>query len=603
MILLAPPQRGLSLLWLECGLSAVAVLLSIFFPRFGSVGFARVERVFESLARRKGLAVLLVGLSAFLRLAILPAFPAPRPFLPDDFSFLLAADTFASGRLTNPTPDLWTHFESIHITMHPSYTSMYFPGSGLILAVGQTLFHNPWLANVCVDALMCAALCWMLQAWLPPNWALLGGFLAVLRIGLFSYWINTFYGGSALPATLGGALVLGALPRLKKTARSRYGMLLSVGIAILALTRPYEGVLLCLPVAVALIHWAWRGENRPRPTVVLRRAALPLALLLATLCWFGYYNYRSFGSPTTLPYTADRAQYGIVPYFIWQPLRAEPHYRYDVIAHYYEHEVGYYQKVHSIRGYFPATLDKAVGAIVFYAGFALLLPLIMARRVLLDRRVRFLVLCVAVFVTSMSIEVFTFPHYLSPFLAALYALGLQAMRHLRVWKPKSAPVGRTPIGRTFVRLSVANCLLLGVASVFASPLHLKVPEWPRVRWDSAWQNTGDEGTARARIATALEQLPGLQLAIVRYSSNHNPLDEWVYNRADIDASKVVWAREGSAAANSEVLEYYPARQAWLIEPDTVPATMVPYPVQPIAAMPGAAASPAGAALSPAAALN
>jgi hypothetical protein len=179
----------------------------------------------------------------------------------------------------------------------------------------------------------------------------------------------------------------------------------------------------------------------------------------------------------------------------------------------------------------------------------------------------------------MLIEVFTFPHYLSPFLAALYALGLQATRHLRVWKLKGAPVGRTPIGRTFVRLSVANCLLLGIASVFASPLHLKVPEWPRVRWDSAWQSTGDEGIARARIATALEQLPGPELAIVRYGANHNPLDERVYNRADIDASKVVWAREGDATANSELLQYYPARQVWLVEPDTVPVTMTPYPAQ------------------------
>jgi hypothetical protein len=562
------------LLWLECGVTAVAVVLSIFFPRFGAAGFARGESVLAKLARRKSLAIVLVGFSALLRLAVLPAFPAPRPFLPDDFSFLLAADTFAGGQMTNPTPAMWTHFESIHITMQPTYTSMYFPGTGLILAAGRMLFHNPWLANVFVDALMCAALCWMLQAWLPPNWALLGGFLAVLRIGLFSYWINTFYGGSALPAALGGALVLGALPRLKKTARLRYGMLLSVGIAILALTRPYEGVLLCVPVAVALIHWAWRGENRPQPIVLFRRAALPVALLLATLCWFGYYNYRSFGSPTTLPYTADRAQYGIVPYFIWQPLRPEPHYRYDVIAHYYEHEVGYYQKVRSIRGYLPATLNKAVSVIVFYAGFALVLPLIMARRVLLDRRVRFLVLCVAVFVVSMSMEIFIFPHYLSPFLAALYALGLQAMRHLRVWK-----LNGSPVGRTFVRLSVANCLLLGVASVFASPLHLKVPEWPRVRWDTAWQSTGDEGIARAGIAAALEQLPGPQLAIVHYGANHNPLDEWVYNRADIEASKVVWAREGDVGANSELLQHYPARQAWLIEPDTVPATMIPYPAQ------------------------
>jgi hypothetical protein len=592
----APPQHELSLLWLECGFTAVAVLLSILFPRLGAAGFARVERVFAQLARRKGLAVLAVGLSAFLRLAILPAFPAPRPFLPDDYSFLLASDTFAAGHLTNPTPAMWTHFESIHITMQPTYTSMYFPGSGLVLAVGQVLFHKPWLANLCVDALMCAALCWMLQAWLPPNWALLGGFLAVLRIGLFSYWINTFYGGSALPAALGGALVLGALPRLKSAARLRYGMLLSVGIAILALTRPYEGLLLCLPVAVALIHWAWRGDNRPKPIVLLRRAALPAALLLATLCWLGYYNYRSFGSPTTLPYTADRAQYGIVPYFIWQPLRSEPHYRYDVIAHYYEHEVGYYQKIRSIRGYLPTTLDKAVGVIVFYAGFALLLPLIMARRVLMDRRVRFLVLCVAVFVVSMTIEVFTFPHYLSPFLAALYALGLQAMRHLRVWKLNGSPVGRTPIGQTFVRLSVVNYLLLGVASVFASPLHLKVPEWPRVRWDSAWQKTSDEGAARARIATALELLPGPQLAIVRYSDNHNPLDEWVYNRADIDASKVVWAREGNAAANSELLKYYAARQAWLVEPDTDPATMIRYPAQSATALPPGADLPSAADL-------
>ncbi len=481
---------------------------------------------------------------------------------------------------------MWTHFESIHITMQPTYTSMYFPGAGLILAAGQVLFHNPWLANVFVDALMCAALCWMLQAWLPPNWALLGGFLAVLRIGLFSYWINTFYGASALPAALGGALVLGALPRLNKTARLRYGMLLSVGVAILALTRPYEGVLLCLPVAVVLIHWAWRGENRPRPTVLLRRAALPVALVIATLCWLGYYNYRSFGSPTTLPYTADRAQYGIVPYFIWQTLRPEPHYRYDVIADYYEREVGYYQKVRSIRGYLPATLDKAVGVIVFYAGFALMLPLIMARRVLLDRRVRFLILCVAVFVASMLVEIFTFPHYLSPLMAALYALGLQAMRHLRVRKLKGEP-----FGRTLVRVSVANCVLLGAASVFAAPLHLKVPEWPRVRWDSAWQGTGDEGIARARIATALEQLPGQQLAIVRYSSNHSPLDEWVYNRADIDASKVVWAREGDAAANSELLQYYSTRQTWLIEPDTDPVTMIPYPARPGAALLHAAALP------------
>ena len=106
-----------------------------------------------------------------------------------------------------------------------------------------------------------------------------------------------------------------------------------------------------------------------------------------------------------------------------------------------------------------------------------------------------------------------------------------------------------------------------------------------MRWSSAWQSTAHKGIARARIAANLEQLPGPQLAIVRYTPGHNPLDEWIFNRADIDASKVVWAREGDAATNSELLRYYHARQAWLIEPDTVPATVIPYPALSPAASP------------------
>ena len=67
------------------------------------------------------------------------------------------------------------------------------------------------------------------------------------------------------------------------------------------------------------------------------------------------------------------------------------------------------------------------------------------------------------------------------------------------------------------------------------------------------------------------------MAIVRYSSEHNPLDEWVYNLADIDGSKVVWAREMDATNNLELMRYYKNRKVWLVEPDATPASVVPYP--------------------------
>ena len=87
----------------------------------------------------------------------------------------------------------------------------------------------------------------MLQAWLPPPWALLGGVLAILRISLFSYWIDTYSGAGSI-ACLGAALVLGALPRItRRGARPRDCLLLATGIAILGLSRPFEGLLLCLP--------------------------------------------------------------------------------------------------------------------------------------------------------------------------------------------------------------------------------------------------------------------------------------------------------------------------------------------------------------------
>ncbi len=221
MLLPSANQPNHSLLVIECGLTGIAIASAFAWPKLCNSLFARIERAFARLAQSQGWAVATTGLSVVvLRLAILPLYPIPLPFVPDDFSFLLASDTFAHGRLANPTPAMWTHLESIHITMQPTYQSMYFPGEGLLLAASQVIFGIPWLGQLLASALMCAALCWMLQAWLPRNWALLGGMIAVMRLGVFSYWTNTFHSAGALGA-IGGALILGSLPRLKRTTQFR----------------------------------------------------------------------------------------------------------------------------------------------------------------------------------------------------------------------------------------------------------------------------------------------------------------------------------------------------------------------------------------------
>jgi hypothetical protein len=86
--------------------------------------------------------------------------------------------------------------------------------------------------------------------------------------------------------------------------------------------------------------------------------------------------------------------------------------------------------------------------------------------------------------------------------------------------------------------------------------------------------------ARARLRAQLESLAGSQLVLVRYKPDHDPLREWVFNGADIDHAKIVWARDMGAAQNEELLRYYRDRRVWLLDADDVPPKLSPYPCEP-----------------------
>ena len=92
-------------------------------------------------------------------------------------------------------------------------------------------------------------------------------------------------------------MLYGALPRIVATADWRHSLLMALGLAILANSRPYEGLVVSLPVAAALVAWLL-ADVRARLAPFCWSIALPTAFVLsATAVLMGYYNYRVTGDP------------------------------------------------------------------------------------------------------------------------------------------------------------------------------------------------------------------------------------------------------------------------------------------------------------------
>jgi len=584
--------------WIEFGLSAVAIALAYACPELGARWFQRAEQLLKRLAQRQGLAVLMTGLAALaVRGALLPVLPIPEPAGNDEFGYLLLADTFAHGRVTNPTHPMWVHFESFDVVWVPTYTSKHYPAQGLILALGQVVMGHPFWGVWLSLGLMCAAICWMLQGWLPPGWALLGGCLAVIRLGTYSYWANSYWGGAV--AATGGALVLGALPRIKRSQRLQDALLMGLGFAIVAGSRPYEGLFLGVPVAGALAVWMLGQKRRslvlaaaPPPNPVLceerirgrwKRVVAPLLLMLVlTVCAMGYYFWRTTGSPWNTPYLIHDRTYNPAPNFPWESLKPVPAYRHGVFRDYYVGgAIAQYRRARSIAGFAAMKANLLISLGFFYLGPALVLPLLMSVATApygfswkdVSPNTRFLLLVCGAAVAGSMLPIYFLPHYAAPITCAILALVLQAMRRLR-----SQPWQAKPSGMFVTRAIPLICLMMLVLRVGAKPLGLPEPRrWLAPAAMPSWCSLGPILPERVAVLADLERRPGLQLAIVRYGPHHPyDLHEWVYNQANIDAAKVIWARDMGPAENKELLDYFPNRHVWLVEPDETPPCVLPY---------------------------
>lgn len=553
---------------LEAVVSLLIVALALAVPSIGSRQLTSAERLLKEAAQRPKQGILVIMLLALAaRAALLPWMPAPEPSIHDEFSYLLAGKTYAAGRTTNKPDPMWPHFESVHILQQPTYMSMYPPAQGLFLAIGERLAGRAWIGVLIGVMLMSGAVCWMLQGWLSAPWALVGGLLTVVRWGIFSYWVNSYWGG-AVPA-LGGALVAGSLPRLLRWRRLRDSITLGLGLILLANSRPYEGLVFSAVAILGFVTWTMRHSLLRR--LWKARIVTSLSLLIAAAApAMLYYNWRVSGSPLLLPYVADQEQYAIVPLFLSQKLKPEPKYRSASLRRVYEADLRLYEKGRSAAG-IPEMLRKIKDFWLFYFGPLLTIPisaLLLRDSTLKDERTKYFLLILAVSIGALLVEVWFYPHYASPAMAVIIALILQGMRVLRGWCWKGKPSGLF-----LVRAIPIACLLMGLVPCGAAALRWNLEYWP-LQWYGGTPDLVRPPSLTARLARSHMKA----LIFVRNNPTHDVADEWVYNEPNLDQAPIVWAREIDTSQDAALIRRFPHRSVWLIEPDKHPWQLQPYPL-------------------------
>lgn len=514
--------------------------------------------------------ILLAALPIVLRLLLLPHHPVPQPNIRDDFGHLLMADTLLHGRLANPQHPFHQFFETTFVLQQPTYSSIYPLGQGLLLAVGRLLFGTPWAGVLAASGALAALCYWALKGWEPwlplrPVWPFIGGLLCVGILGPLNEWTNMYSGGEL--SAIAGCLVFGSLPRLRSYWRARDAVLLGAGVALQMITRPYECVLLVIAIALYFLPVL----RMPQARRIIPALAIAVLSGFPALFLTGLQNRAVTGSFLTLPYVLSQYQYGVPAALTFEP-NPVPH---RTLTPQQQLE---YTSQRAFHGDGPDTVSKFLLRLEYrvrFYRFYLFAPLYLALAIYVFRtrgwHGAYVLLACAVFALGTNFFPYLYPRYVAAIACLLILMCVSGLQTLSAIVVRGQPAGR--------RAAVLILALCGTQFTFWYALRVfdNCPAAVALKQYESWDSVNHWGSGeREVIERELADIPGKKLLFVSYWPNHLFQHEWVYNSADIDTSQVVWARDLGIEQNRKLMQYFPDRSVWLVEPDAQPPGLSRY---------------------------
>jgi hypothetical protein len=222
-----------------------------------------------------------------------------------------------------------------------------------------------------------------------------------------------------------------------------------------------------------------------------------------------------------------------------------------------------------VLGELKHSTQKAQTLWRFYFGPALSIPLVMLAAVWRSRRMRFLFLAAGCTLFLTLMQFVSLPHYAAAATGAMIAILVECARRLRRVRYRGRPIGLQLV-------LAAPLLMLGILAIRIGLEKAHLPFTQANNFES-WCCVQPGNQGKARILAMLQHSGGRHLVIVKPKDDPNNFLQWIYNSADIDREAVVWARDLSADENRRLIEYFHGRKVWLVDPNTQPARIRPYP--------------------------